>query len=181
MRVQAGLPVPRRMPRTMSDKILAERLQPSLLDRLTDDAPGETTEPRASRVIDIARLRDIVQRDLAWLLNTQANDDLYDPDRYPNVARSALNYGVIPTSGDYSTSDRAEKIRRAIGRAIEAYEPRLVKGSLSVELRSGEAGGEITIAYDIRADLWAQPMPLELYLRSKIDVTTGEVEMERAG
>ncbi|NVK14490.1 MAG: type VI secretion system baseplate subunit TssE, partial [Rhodobacteraceae bacterium] len=32
----------------------------------------------------------------------------------------------------------------------------------------------------IRADMWAQPMPLELYLRSKVDLTTGEVEMERA-
>ncbi len=37
----------------------------------------------------------------------------------------------------------------------------------------------MTIGLDIRADMWAQPLPLELYLRSKVDVTTGEVTMER--
>jgi type VI secretion system protein ImpF len=164
----------------MSDRTVAERLQPSLLDRLTDEAPGEQTETRASRVIDVARLRDIVQRDLAWLLNTQANTDLYESGRTPNASRSVLNYGVRPTSGDYSTIYRAEEIRRAILKAIEMFEPRLVKGSTTVELRPTERGGEMYIAFDIRSDLWANPMPLELYLRSRVDLTTGEVEMERA-
>ncbi|MEX0301416.1 MAG: type VI secretion system baseplate subunit TssE, partial [Leisingera sp.] len=35
----------------MADKTLAERLQPSLLDRLTDNAPGDLKETRESRVI----------------------------------------------------------------------------------------------------------------------------------
>ena len=39
--------------------------------------------------------------------------------------------------------------------------------------------GETQIAFDIHADMWAQPVPRELYLRSKVDVTTGEVKMER--
>jgi type VI secretion system protein ImpF len=91
-----------------------------------------------------------------------------------------LNYGVRPTSGDYSTIYRAEEIRRAILKAIEMFEPRLVKGSTTVELRPTERGGEMYIAFDIRSDLWANPMPLELYLRSRVDLTTGEVEMERA-
>jgi type VI secretion system protein ImpF len=29
--------------------------------------------------------------------------------------------------------------------------------------------------------MWAQPMPLELYLRSKVDVTSGEVTLEGVG
>jgi len=164
----------------MSDRTVVERLQPSLLDRLTDDAPGDVSETRASRVIDVARLRDIVQRDLAWLLNTQSNADLFETGRTPHAARSVLNFGVRPTSGDYSTLYRAEQIRRAILKAIETFEPRLVKGTTTVELRPSERGGEMFIAFDIRSDLWAHPMPLELYLRSRVDLTTGEVEMERA-
>ena len=35
----------------MSDRMIAERLQPSLLDRLTDDDPFEVKESRNSRVI----------------------------------------------------------------------------------------------------------------------------------
>ena len=49
---------------------MSERLQPSLLDRLTDDDATNAAESREARVIDIRRLRDIVQRDLSWLLNT---------------------------------------------------------------------------------------------------------------
>jgi len=28
--------------------------------------------------------------------------------------------------------------------------------------------------------MWAQPLPLELFLRSQVDVTTGEVSVERS-
>ena len=71
-------------------------------------------------------------------------------------------------------------IRNSIRRAIAAYEPRIVAGSVDVELRHEESGGEMHVSFDIRADMWAQPMPLELYLRSKVDVTTGQVSVERS-
>jgi type VI secretion system protein ImpF len=49
----------------MVEHALTERLQPSLLDRLTDDDPTNSKETRDSRVIDLRRLREIIQRDLA--------------------------------------------------------------------------------------------------------------------
>ena len=164
----------------MAEKTLAERLQPSLLDRLTDNAPGERKEGRDARVIDIGRLREIIQRDLSTLLNTTDHSDLIDDERYPHAARSVLNYGVSETSGSFSTLDQARKIQRSIVAAVETFEPRLVEGSVSVDLRSEERAGEMHVEFDIRAVMWAQPMPLELYLRSKVDVTTGEVEIERS-
>jgi type VI secretion system protein ImpF len=82
-------------------------------------------------------------------------------------------------TGDFSTDERAERIRKSIGRAIEFYEPRLRKGSTQVELRSDDVKRETTIYFDIRGDMWAEPIPLELYLRSSVDVTTGEVSLER--
>ncbi len=72
----------------MADKTLAERLQPSLLDRLTDDAPGNRKETREARVIDLSRLREIIQRDLSWLLNTSNIDNMIDARAMPNVASS---------------------------------------------------------------------------------------------
>lgn len=163
----------------MADKTLTERLQPSLLDRLTDDAPGELKETRADRVIDLGRLRDIVQRDLSWLLNTTNIENTFDSETYPHVARSVLNYGVRVVSGEFSTSQRAELIRRSIETAISLHEPRIIDGSVDVILRPDEATGQMAVALDIRADMWAQPMPLELYLRSKVDIATGEVSVER--
>lgn len=163
----------------MSDKMIAERLQPSLLDRLTDDAPGEQKERREDRVIDVKQLREIIQRDLAALLNTSDNSGMIDPDRYPHASKSVLNYGIHEVAGDYSTAQRAEMIRKSIASAVQTFEPRIHPGSIEVQTRVGQADRNCVITFDIRADMWAQPMPMELYLRSQVDVTTGELQLER--
>ena len=163
----------------MADKMLAERLQPSLLDRLTDNDPGNRKETRESRVIDLNRLREIIQRDLSWLLNTQNAGGMIDPEIYPAAAASVLNYGLEEVSGEYSTSQKAEKIRRSIEEAITNFEPRIVEGTVDVRLVGEIEVTGMTVGLEIRADMWAQPLPLELYLRSKVDVTTGEVQVER--
>lgn len=163
----------------MSDKTISERLQPSLLDRLTDKEPGEKTERRDDRVIDLRQLRDIIQRDLVWLLNTSDNSSLIDPERYPHAAKSVLNFGIQEVAGDFSTAERASNIRRSIAEAIRNYEPRIHPGSVDVQLRLGQDERQTLVTFDIRADMWAQPMPMELYLRSEVDVTTGELELER--
>lgn len=163
----------------MADKTLSDRLQPSLLDRLTDRDPGVTRETRDARVIDLSRLREIIQRDLSWLLNTNNIESELDTKTYPNVARSVLNYGLREISGEYSTEERAERIRRSIAEAIARHEPRIIKGSVDVSLSPEDNQGQMTVALNIRADMWAQPLPMELYLRSHVDVTTGEVSVER--
>lgn len=164
----------------MADKTLAERLQPSLLDRLTDNEPGAVKESRDTRVIDVVRLREIIQRDLSWLLNTGNIENTFDPEVFPNVARSVLNYGLTEVSGTYSTTERAELIRRSIERAISAHEPRIIDGSVDVTLTADDSKSDMMVSLNIRADMWAQPLPLELYLRSQVDVTTGEVTVERS-
>jgi len=164
----------------MADKTISERLQPSLLDRLTDNNPGAKKETRDERVIDISRLREIIQRDLSWLLNTTNIDDRLDSAVYPSVSRSVLNFGLAEVSGEFSTDERAERIRKGIERAIARYETRIIPGSVDVQLSKDEGGNDITVALNIRADMWAQPLPLELFLRSQVDVTTGEVHVERS-
>jgi len=136
----------------MADRTIMERLQPSLLDRLTDLEPEAEAESQSSRVIDIRRLRDIIRRDLGWLLNANNQDTVIDAELYPNVINSVLNFGVRDVSGDFSTSKRAELMRDA---------------------------SETLIEFDIHADMWAQPVPLELFLRSQIDLVTGHVQLEQ--
>lgn len=166
----------------MADKTISERLQPSLLDRLTDLEPEKKTEPSHERVIDIKRLREIVRRDLAWLLNCNDQDTVIDAKIYPHAARSVLNYGLRDTSGEFSTQMKVETIRKSIHRAIALFEPRLKEGTLEVIRRLDEdQNSDIVIEFDIRADMWAQPLPLELFLRSQIDMTTGQVALERVG
>ena len=164
----------------MADKTLTERLQPSLLDRLTDNEPGMLKETRDERVIDVGRLREIIQRDLTWLLNTNNIEATIDPEEFPNVTHSVLNYGMSEVSGEFSTAQRAQLIRKSIERAIAEHEPRIIKGTIDVTLSPDADGNNMTVSLNIRADMWAQPLPMELYLRSQVDVTTGEVKVERS-
>ena len=90
-----------------------------------------------------------------------------------------LNYGVKEVAGGFAAKDRVQLIRKSIAQAIEAYEPRIRKGSVQVEMRSENVSRNTVISFDIRADMWAEPIPIELYLRSSIDVTTGQVALER--
>ncbi len=136
----------------MSDRTIAERLQPSLLDRLTDNQPTEKTERRDDRVIDLRQMREIIQRDLAWLLNTSDNSALIDERQYPNVVKSVLNYGIKEVAGDFSTKERAEIIRKSIAASILSYEPRIHPGTIDVQVRLEKAHRDTLVTFYIRAD-----------------------------
>jgi len=59
----------------MAELTPLEKLQPCLLDRLTDDEPNISEESRNQRVISVQRYRRGVLRDLEWLFNTSAHLD----------------------------------------------------------------------------------------------------------
>jgi type VI secretion system protein ImpF len=162
----------------MADRTLTERLQPSIIDRLTDDEPQKKTEGLSDRMIDMRRLREIIQRDLSWLLNTGNLENQIDAEKYPHVVNSVLNYGVPDPSGEFAHLKRATTVRDAIQKAIELFEPRIIDGSLNVVTRTEDAKRDSVIVFDIIADMWAEPLPTELYLRSQFDMTTGQVSLE---
>ena len=55
----------------MADSVPKDRLQPALLDRLTDEEPDRALEPRAERLISRQHMRQSVLRDLGWLFNAK--------------------------------------------------------------------------------------------------------------
>ncbi len=61
----------------MAELTPLEKLQPCLLDRLTDDDPKNGEESRAQRVVSLSRYKRGVLRDLEWLFNTDARPDAH--------------------------------------------------------------------------------------------------------
>ena len=53
----------------MATTDLRDRLQPALLDRLTDDQPERQHDADDKRVLNKNQLRQAVLRDLSWLFN----------------------------------------------------------------------------------------------------------------
>jgi type VI secretion system protein ImpF len=155
-----------------------DQLQPALLDRLTDEEPEKKLEPRLQRVISKKKLRDAVLRDLAWLFNTTRLDSNMDPVALPHARRSVINYGLPALSGQTASSLEIPDLEKAIRQAILDFEPRILPPSLRV--RAIETAGldhHNVIGVEISGQLWAEPVPLELLVRTEIDLETGQVEV----
>jgi type VI secretion system protein ImpF len=158
-----------------------ERLQPSLLDRLTDDDPQQALESRDRRVLSPSRLRESVLRDLGFLFNTTNLAAMQDLRHYPEAERSVINYGLPDLAGRTSSSIDVPELERVLRQAILDFEPRLVRNTVSVRLVDGDAGGRHnSMAFVIEAELWSQPLPLRLYLRTEIDLEDGDARVVEA-
>jgi len=157
-----------------------DRLQPALLDRLMTETSGRAAEsPDARLHITRAELRAAVLRDLGWLLNSVQGLGEKEVIAYPEAARSVLNYGLPALSGKAASRVDVTHLERAIRQAIETFEPRVLRDSLSVQaLESDDVlGSHNVIEFEIRGLLWAQPMPLELLLRTQLDLEVGQVRV----
>jgi len=156
-----------------------DRLQPALLDRLTDDEPEKKVEPREMRVLSKRKLRDSVLRDLAWLFNATRLEAVNPLAKAPFVRKSVLNYGMPALSGSTASSLDITDLTRAIRDAILTYEPRILASTLEVRtlLEGGDLDHHNVIAVEIRAMLWAQPVPLEFLVRTDFDLETGKVQI----
>lgn len=166
----------------MAELTKKERLQPSLLDRLTDDEPEARQESRDKRVLSPARLRECVQRDLTWLFNTANLATVQNLDEFPEVARSTLNYGLPDLAGRTASSVDIRALEQILRKVIWDFEPRLIKSSVKVRVVTDEEMmNHNAMWFDIEAELWAQPLPLRLFFRTEIDLETGGVNVADLG
>src|ERR1041384_3617014 len=166
----------------MAELTQKERLQASLLDRLTDDQPDQRQESREKRVLSPSRLRECVRRDLSWLLNTTQLSALQDLEAHPDVARSVVTYGPPDMAGRTVSSVDTRKMERMLLKAIADFEPRLLKSSVKVKIVADEQlMSHNAMRFDIEAELWAQPLPLRLFLRTEIDLETGSATVMDLG
>jgi type VI secretion system protein ImpF len=162
----------------MGELTPSERLQPSLLDRLTDEEPHTQRESRSQRVLSIEKLREFVKRDLIGLLNTSNLEPSADLSDYPEIKTSVLNYGIPDLCGKTAKSVDVTDLARAIKQAIWDFEPRIVRRTLRVTGETIKSRNAVT--FEIEGELWAEPVPVHLFLRTEIDLENGMV-IEREG
>ena len=161
----------------MAELTPRERLQPSLFDRLTDNEPQKRDESRDQRVLSLAKLRECVIRDLTWLLNTEKLPKNERAEECSEAMQSVINYGIPSLSGAAASGIDSSALERDILEAICTYEPRLIRESVTVRCvySDNEMSGR-ALTFEIEADLWAQPLPLHLYLQTEVDLETGRFE-----
>jgi type VI secretion system protein ImpF len=156
-----------------------ERLQPALLDRLTDEEPDKKVELREQRVMSKSRLRQAVLRDLGWLFNAIRLEAEVDMSALPFARQSVINFGLPSLSGRLASSLEVTDLERAIKQAILDFEPRILPDTLRVTalVELTELDHHNVIGIEIQGQLWAQPVPLELLIRTEIDLETGKAKL----
>ncbi len=151
-----------------------EKLQPCLLDRLTDDEPDKQEESGLQRVVSLQRYLQGVRRDFEWLFNTEAYlavEDLesFKLSDYPEAFGSVLNYGTRQFYGSVAVD--VGRLEEQLGEALRVFEPRLAPRNLVI--RSDLTGNLLTV--EIEGDLWANPLPEHLHLKTTMDLETGQM------
>lgn len=150
-----------------------EKLQPCLLDRLTDDEPTKSEESRNQRLISHQRYRRGVLRDLEWLFNTQATLSVhgvqpFNLKDYPEAYRSVINFGVRQLCGQ--TAPDLNQLQEDLADAIRTFEPRITPRSLTIH--ADVERNHMT--FDIQGELWANPLPEQLHLKTSVDLENGQ-------
>jgi type VI secretion system protein ImpF len=126
--------------------------------------------------MSVRSLREGVLRDLAWLLNTTNLTSVSERFRLPHVANSVLNYGLPDLSGATLAGMSTTDLERAIRQAIWDFEPRLIRSSVSVKaLPTLDSITRIT--FEIEADMWAQPYPERLFIKTELDLDQAHISL----
>ena len=157
------------------DDNLYKRIHPCLLDRLQDDDPANRVESRGARVVSVQTYRSGVLRDLSWLFSTSAHLPVegtkpgteFRIGDFPEVERSVLNYGIRHLFG--LTAPDMGALEDSLYDAITVFEPRIIKNTLSVRAIMENQ----IVSFEIAGDLWANPIPEKLFIRTKIDIEAG--------
>lgn len=164
----------------MAEGYSRDRLQPALLDRLIDEQPDKKTEDPNERTASKSRLRQSVLRDLRWLLNAAAGFAWLDDDGpLAHVRRSTINFGIPSPSGKLASKIELSDLERSIRQAIVDFEPRILAETLKVTaIAHGDPlDRHNVLEFEITGQLWAQPFPLELLLKTDVDLETGMIDV----
>jgi type VI secretion system protein ImpF len=154
---------------------IRDRLQPALLDRLSIDGNGDAS----GRALTKQQLRQSVLRDLTWLFNATRCLLRAEVERHPDLAGSVLAYGLPPLAGELASKLDITVLERTIRDTIVRFEPRILPATLKV--RAVEVDNMLEahnrIEFMISGHLWSQPVPLEILLRTQVDLEAGQVEV----
>jgi type VI secretion system protein ImpF len=158
---------------------LLDRLQPCLLDRLTDDEPGKREESRNQRIVSLQRYKAGVLRDLDWLFNSVG----HFPDErvgeatfadYEEAFRSVINFGIRQLYGRLAPD--IEEIQKQLLEAVITFEPRINRRTLRVEVKIERN----TLSIELTGELWVNPLPEKLFIKTELDLESSECSTKEA-
>ena len=140
-----------------------------------------TTIRPNSRIHAMRKLRECVLRDLTWLLNADSYSQTEGLEEFPWVRASTLNFGVRDLAGVIVSQGVVARFQQELRQAILDFEPRIIGRTLRV--RAAVASDRMdhrAVSFEIEGELWADPVPMRVLLRTQVNVETGEATVTEA-
>lgn len=161
----------------MAKSEIERTVQPSLLDRLTDDDPRSPGDPRLTYAESLRRFKMSVQRDLEWLLNTR-RIPTPSPEELEEVGRSLYNYGVPDiTSVSGNSLPARRKLLQQVEDTLAAFEPRLTNVQVSMVEEEGEDRRR-ELRFVVEATLRLDPTPEQVVFDTVLEFSSGKYAVE---
>jgi len=156
-----------------------DELLPSLLDRLLDDRPDQSEEPRWHEAQVIRSIKQGLCRDIQDLLNARQPLGAL-PEGLEELATSLVNYGLPDLQSLEIREDHdLETLCRRIAELIEGFEPRLQDVRVTPDLEDAERRPlDRRLQFTIEAVLVVEPLREGVRLSSAIDATSGDFRVE---
>ncbi len=152
---------------------------PSLLDRLTDEAPKLTQDPPITRAESERRFRHSVERDVETLLNSRRTM-FPAPVALPELRQSVYDFGLIDTTGiPVGTKAGRERILAGLRDAITRFEPRMQ--DLTVRLVDADQVRSPQMRFVIEATLIMDREREPVVFDTLLEVSNGEYEVHQGG
>ena len=157
-----------------------DRLQPCLLDRLTDDEPVKREESRNQRIISLQRYKAGVLRDLEWLFNSIG----HFPDEragegtladYEEAYRSVINFGIRQLYGRLAPD--VDEIEKQLTDALIVFEPRINRRTLRVSVTIERH----VLSIELTGELWVNPLPEKLFIKTELDLESSSCSIKETG
>jgi type VI secretion system protein ImpF len=90
-----------------------------------------------------------------------------------------INFGFPDLSGKTASGLDLAEVERRLRQAIWDFEPRILRETVRVHATAGEIGGGSPnqIVFEVHGELWGQPLPERLYLKTEMDLEIGEIRV----
>jgi type VI secretion system protein ImpF len=124
-------------------------------------------------------LRRHLSQDMASLMNTISLDASVDLTDYPYIQKSIINYGFSDLSALSDKAFATGEMARFIRDTLIRHEPRLIPGTIEINVNRDAESVTQRLTFDISADMVASPVDVPLDFVAEVDLGAGKIQMTR--
>jgi type VI secretion system protein ImpF len=148
----------------------------SVLDRLIDHEPANTSEGALTRAQSVRQLKVSLRRDLEWLLNSRRNPDAVGSE-FQELEHSLFNFGLPDvTSLSWDSARDRGRLARMIEQVLNTFEPRLT--GIRVVAVDAAAGVKHVMRFQIEGMLDMDPSPEHISFDTLLQLSSGEYQVK---